>query len=137
MSPVAFSLKVLIRAYQWFISPILGAHCRHWPSCSAYAVEAVETHGAVRGAWLAARRLARCHPWGTAGVDPVPLIDSNAGPMGLGGRGLSPSSPRALGDGSVGRARAPRGNRAMIGGKDGRAADPAIPARPAGVFHGR
>ena len=46
--------------------------CRYWPSCSHYALEALERHGAARGSWLAARRLARCHPWGGHGVDPVP-----------------------------------------------------------------
>ena len=46
--------------------------CRYWPTCSAYAIEAVERHGAVRGGWLTARRLGRCHPWGGHGVDPVP-----------------------------------------------------------------
>jgi putative membrane protein insertion efficiency factor len=48
-------------------------HCRYWPTCSAYALESVETHGVGRGLWLAARRLARCHPWGGTGVDPVPV----------------------------------------------------------------
>lgn len=61
-----------IRIYQWTISPLLGANCRYAPSCSAYAEEAIATHGAVRGAWLALRRMLRCHPWGGAGYDPVP-----------------------------------------------------------------
>lgn len=62
----------LIRAYQVAISPLMGAHCRHVPSCSAYARTAVERFGALGGGALALRRLARCHPWGTAGYDPVP-----------------------------------------------------------------
>ena len=62
----------LIRAYQYLISPLLGNHCRFYPSCSHYAAEAVETHGALRGTWLAVRRLSRCHPWHEGGVDPVP-----------------------------------------------------------------
>jgi hypothetical protein len=69
----------LIRAYQYLISPLLGSHCRYYPSCSHYAAEAVETHGALRGSWLALRRLLRCHPWHEGGVDPVP--PPAAGPM--------------------------------------------------------
>jgi uncharacterized protein len=65
-------LIVLIRGYQWCISPVLGNHCRFYPSCSQYAREAIEVHGAWCGGWLALRRLARCHPWQPGGVDPVP-----------------------------------------------------------------
>jgi putative membrane protein insertion efficiency factor len=65
-------LIALIRAYQLFISPLLGNHCRFYPSCSQYAREAIEHHGALRGGWLAIRRLLRCHPWHPGGVDPVP-----------------------------------------------------------------
>ncbi|HOB62045.1 MAG TPA: membrane protein insertion efficiency factor YidD [Candidatus Competibacteraceae bacterium] len=65
-------LIALIRVYQWLISPLLGNHCRFYPSCSQYACEAIELHGAVRGGWLAVRRLLRCHPWHPGGVDPVP-----------------------------------------------------------------
>lgn len=61
-----------IRLYQWTLSPLLGVNCRYAPSCSEYAVEAIATHGALKGAWLALRRLARCHPWGGSGYDPVP-----------------------------------------------------------------
>lgn len=62
----------LIRLYQWVISPVLPPSCRYAPSCSQYAAEAVMRHGALRGGWLAVRRLLRCHPWGGAGFDPVP-----------------------------------------------------------------
>ena len=62
----------LVRAYQLLISPWLGRPCRHSPSCSAYAIEALRRFGVLRGGWLTARRLARCHPWGTSGYDPVP-----------------------------------------------------------------
>ncbi|HRD50418.1 MAG: membrane protein insertion efficiency factor YidD [Candidatus Competibacter sp.] len=65
-------LIALIRIYQMGISPVLGNHCRFYPSCSQYACEALERHGALRGGWLAIRRVLRCHPWHPGGVDPVP-----------------------------------------------------------------
>ncbi len=68
----------LIRGYQFVISPLLIPSCRFYPSCSHYAIEAVGRFGAVRGGWLALRRLTRCHPWGAAGVDPVPDDDDLA-----------------------------------------------------------
>jgi putative membrane protein insertion efficiency factor len=61
-----------LRAYRFLISPLYGDVCRYHPSCSAYALEAVTRHGAVRGSWLAGRRLLRCHPWAEGGVDLVP-----------------------------------------------------------------
>ena len=61
-----------VRLYQATLSPLLGPACRYAPSCSHYAVEAIERHGLGRGSWLAARRLLRCHPWGGSGWDPVP-----------------------------------------------------------------
>lgn len=66
-----------VRLYQWGVSPILPPACRYLPTCSAYAIEAVEIHGPLRGLWLTLRRLARCHPWGGAGYDPVPLEASH------------------------------------------------------------
>ena len=63
-----------IQLYRLFLSPFLGRNCRYHPSCSAYALEAIETHGVLRGYWLALRRIGRCHPWGGAGYDPVPGI---------------------------------------------------------------
>jgi len=61
-----------VRAYQLVLSPWLGQHCRFAPSCSAYAAEAIRRHGVLVGTWYALRRLARCHPWGGSGHDPVP-----------------------------------------------------------------
>lgn len=70
-----FSSRLMIAAigaYRYFISPLFGQHCRFHPSCSAYAIEAIERHGAVRGAWLAVHRLLRCQPLSDGGLDPVP-----------------------------------------------------------------
>ena len=72
LSPLALILRGVIRIYQWFISPLLGAPCRHLPTCSHYAIEAIETHGALAGGWLTLKRVLRCNPWGTSGYDPVP-----------------------------------------------------------------
>lgn len=74
----SFLIRALIRAYQLFLSPVLGANCRYAPSCSQYAAEAVRTHGPIRGLWLATRRILRCHPWAGAGYDPVPAPPKRA-----------------------------------------------------------
>lgn len=66
------ALTSLVRGYQRFVSPLLPPSCRFWPSCSSYALEALDKHGAARGTMLAVRRLCRCHPWGGHGYDPVP-----------------------------------------------------------------
>jgi uncharacterized protein len=65
-------LLLLLRGYQYAIRPLLGANCRFYPSCSEYAREAVERHGALKGTWLALRRITRCHPYHPGGFDPVP-----------------------------------------------------------------
>ena len=62
----------LLKAYRFAISPLYGQVCRYHPTCSAYALEAVTRHGSLRGSWLAARRVGRCHPWAAGGYDPVP-----------------------------------------------------------------
>ncbi len=67
-----WSLIFLVRGYQMAISPLLPSACRYYPSCSAYAIEALERHGALRGGWLAAKRIGRCHPFRPGGYDPVP-----------------------------------------------------------------
>ncbi|MBC9176499.1 membrane protein insertion efficiency factor YidD [Pseudoroseomonas ludipueritiae] len=66
-------LKGAVRTYQLTLRGVIGSHCRFYPHCSAYAIEALDTHGAAQGSWLAARRLLRCHPWHPGGYDPVPL----------------------------------------------------------------
>lgn len=72
MSWAARAIVHLVRGYQLMLSPWWGGVCRHTPSCSAYAIEAVRRHGAFRGGWLALKRLGRCRPLGTSGYDPVP-----------------------------------------------------------------
>ncbi len=69
---LATMLTVPVRLYQVVVSPLLPAQCRYAPSCSTYAIAAIERHGAGRGSWLALRRILRCHPWGGSGYDPVP-----------------------------------------------------------------
>jgi putative membrane protein insertion efficiency factor len=84
---IARLLVLPIRLYQLVLSPLLGPRCRFYPSCSAYAVEALTRHGALRGSWLAVRRLGRCHPWNPGGLDPVPPSRASAAPV------ASPSLP--------------------------------------------
>lgn len=80
-SPLRLLLIGFLRAYRLLVSPLYGDVCRYYPSCSAYALESVQRFGAVRGSWLAARRVARCHPWAGGGVDPVPDRYSWWGPV--------------------------------------------------------
>jgi putative membrane protein insertion efficiency factor len=84
----------LLKGYRLLISPLYGQVCRYHPSCSAYALEAVQQHGSLRGSWLAVRRLARCHPWAPGGYDPVPTMFSwrAAAPADSPSTGLTPGS---------------------------------------------
>ena len=72
-------LGLLVRAYRYFVSPLLAPACRFHPSCSVYAEQAIQDHGALRGVWLAARRVCRCGPWHPGGFDPVPEAKQPAG----------------------------------------------------------
>jgi putative membrane protein insertion efficiency factor len=72
MNPLQYLLIGLIRFYQLVLSPFMGNQCRFTPTCSQFAREAVEKHGAFKGSWLAIRRISRCHPWHSGGHDPVP-----------------------------------------------------------------
>ncbi|MEN9549376.1 MAG: rane protein insertion efficiency factor YidD [Bacteroidota bacterium] len=69
---LSFPLIVLIKIYQWVISPLLGPKCRYTPTCSHYAEQALKKYGPIKGLWLALKRIGRCHPWGGSGYDPVP-----------------------------------------------------------------
>ncbi|UTS81884.1 Putative membrane protein insertion efficiency factor [Phaeobacter piscinae] len=75
MTLLAHLFALPVRAYRLLFSPWVGFNCRYQPTCSAYALEALEKHGAIRGAWLTARRIGRCHPLGGDGYDPVPGCD--------------------------------------------------------------
>ncbi|MEO5574354.1 MAG: membrane protein insertion efficiency factor YidD [Gammaproteobacteria bacterium] len=73
-------LIILISSYRYLVSPLLGNHCRFYPSCSCYGQQAIRRHGALTGSWLTLRRLARCHPWHTGGFDPVPDLNAENKP---------------------------------------------------------
>ena len=75
MTPTAYLLSLPVRAYRLVLSPYVGHGCRYQPTCSAYALDALNRHGALKGGWLAVRRIGRCHPLGGSGYDPVPGAD--------------------------------------------------------------
>ncbi|HET8728241.1 MAG TPA: membrane protein insertion efficiency factor YidD [Alphaproteobacteria bacterium] len=92
MSPLAHMMKGLVLAYRYTLSPFIGHGCRFRPTCSEYAIDAITTHGALRGGALTMRRLARCHPWGGSGFDPVPGHGMAAhGAAGVGDHGRMPA----------------------------------------------
>lgn len=68
----------LVRLYRLVLSPWLGSNCRYQPTCSSYAIEALQAHGVLRGSWLTIKRLGRCHPWGGSGYDPVPGVNEQS-----------------------------------------------------------
>ncbi|MQY05279.1 membrane protein insertion efficiency factor YidD [Actinomadura macrotermitis] len=100
IGPAARVLILLVRGYRRFLSPLLGQQCRFQPSCSAYGLEALQVHGALRGSWLTARRIGRCHPFNRGGLDPVPpRRAAPAAPDTSGGRqagGPAPAEPKEL-----------------------------------------
>ncbi len=71
-NPISKSLALILRAYQYCISPLYASCCRFHPTCSSYAIEAIQTHSVWKGCYLIVRRILRCHPWHTGGLDPVP-----------------------------------------------------------------
>jgi putative membrane protein insertion efficiency factor len=77
-SPLAVVARGVVLVYRWCISPLLGPSCRYYPTCSQYALDAFDEHGALRGAWLAVKRIGRCHPWHEGGYDPVPRAHIDA-----------------------------------------------------------
>lgn len=82
-------LLLPVRFYQYAISPLMASHCRHYPTCSQYAVEAISHHGSLKGVYLSVKRLLRCHPWAEGGYDPIP--DTVQSPQ----AGIAPCCPQA------------------------------------------
>lgn len=78
MSPLAHIAALPVRAYRLIFSPWVGHNCRFQPTCSAYALQALEKHGGIKGSLLTLRRIGRCHPWGSSGYDPVPGTDTHS-----------------------------------------------------------
>jgi len=95
MNPVQYILIGMVRLYRWTLSPaktfLFGplGQCRFTPSCSQYALDALKTHGAAAGSWLAVKRVCRCHPWNECGHDPVPKAEDRRQPAGSAGAWLS------------------------------------------------
>jgi putative membrane protein insertion efficiency factor len=81
MNLAAALVKAPIHLYRWTLKPLMGLECRHLPTCSEYALEAIDRNGAWKGLWLTLSRLSRCHPWGTHGLDPVPDLSGVRHPL--------------------------------------------------------
>lgn len=81
MSPLAHAVRLGLLGYRYTLSAFVGHGCRFRPTCSEYALEAVSRHGAIRGGWLAIKRIGKCHPWGDSGFDPVPETDGRPSAM--------------------------------------------------------
>jgi putative membrane protein insertion efficiency factor len=115
-APVKRAVLAAIGFYSRAISPALPPRCRFYPTCSAYAAEAVELHGVARGTWLALRRLAKCAPWHPGGFDPVPGSPTGPGTVGRGCSSGSPEGPPAAapGDPTPDRATSPAARRAPM-----------------------
>jgi len=71
-NPLTWILRVLIKGYQWLVSPVLAGNCRFHPTCSSYTLQAIDQHGPLKGLWIGVKRILRCHPWNDGGYDPVP-----------------------------------------------------------------
>jgi uncharacterized protein len=95
---IAYFLRAFVRGYQLLISPILAGSCRYHPTCSGYALDALDVHGPARGSWLALKRILRCHPWGGSGYDPVPEsgLSSSDPHLHIHGACSAPSEKRIL-----------------------------------------
>jgi putative membrane protein insertion efficiency factor len=97
VNPQQSILRGVFRTYQLTLRPIIGCNCRFYPHCSDYGMEAVATHGALKGAWLTGRRILRCNPWHPGGYDPVPLPSAapaaHAGPVAVEGQFGTKGSP--------------------------------------------
>jgi hypothetical protein len=111
MSLAARLLKAPIHVYRWTLKPLIGMECRHLPTCSEYALEAIDRNGAWKGLWLTLSRLSRCHPWGSHGYDPVPDIRAERSPLspwryGRWGRGAVSSAVHGACDQAARRAAA-------------------------------
>jgi len=98
MSPLAHIAALPVRFYRLVFSPWVGFNCRYQPTCSAYALEALEKHGAIKGSWLTLRRIGRCHPWGGDGYDPVPGTEGSSRSCGCHSASLNDKASKDTGE---------------------------------------